>query len=72
MMIENLPKDMESQELKELASDFGDCVSAKIISSGFGEVSYASAQDMSAAVKKLDRRRFDGGDVRLKAYEKRA
>lgn len=71
--MENLPRDMESAELKEIADDFaksGKLASATILRKGEGELEYTTIEDMREAIKKLERRRFAGGDERLHAYEK--
>lgn len=73
MMVENLPPDMDANELEAVASDFakvGKLKSAKLHKGRLGELHYTSAEDMKMAIKKLERRRVEGSDERLHAYEK--
>lgn len=72
-MVENLPPDMDAQELKAIASDFakvGKLKSSKLLPGRIGELKYTSAEDMKGAIKKLERRRIEGSEERLHAYEK--
>jgi hypothetical protein len=66
---------MDGQELKDIADDFatvGECRAARIIKHRVGEIEFTAAEDMAAAIKKLDNRRVSGEvGVRMKAYEKR-
>lgn len=74
VIVENLPADMDAQELQAVASDFakvGKLKSAKLLAGQVGELKYTTAEDMKVAIKKLERRRIEGsGDKRLHAYEK--
>lgn len=74
MIVENLPSDMDWQELKDLGATFaksGQCSFARTRPDRSGELEYTSLEDMEKALKELDRRRFSGSDQRLKAYEQR-
>lgn len=74
MSVENLPKDMDWQELKDLGATFakvGKCTFARTRPDRSGELEYTELEDMERAIKELDRRRFSGDSERLKAYEQR-
>mmetsp|Transcript_94813 Transcript_94813/g.149978 ORF Transcript_94813/g.149978 Transcript_94813/m.149978 type:complete len:294 (+) Transcript_94813:22-903(+) len=74
IIVENLPKDMDWQELKDLGATFakhGKCTFARTRPDRTGELEYTALEDMEKALKELDKRRFSGSDERLKAYEQR-
>lgn len=74
MVLENLPDDMDSAELRELGMDHaknGKCLRAEIVKRGFGEMEFTTADALANAIKELDNRRFQGGADRLRVYEKR-
>eukprot|EP00401_Gymnodinium_catenatum_P062222 CAMPEP_0117526998 /NCGR_PEP_ID=MMETSP0784-20121206/36572_1 /TAXON_ID=39447 /ORGANISM="" /LENGTH=668 /DNA_ID=CAMNT_0005323239 /DNA_START=63 /DNA_END=2069 /DNA_ORIENTATION=- len=71
--IDHLPSDMTLDEFRSTAEDFGEVVDAKIskrILDGArsGVIAYRKEQDIELALKKLDRRRVEGWDQRLRAY----
>jgi len=73
--IENLPKDMESPELKDFGLDFaraGRCDFATMTAKGIGELEFTEIADMERAILDLDRRSFVGSAKKLKAYESQA
>jgi hypothetical protein len=73
VVVENLPADMDWQELKQLGLTFakaGQCTFARTNSDRSGELEYTAVQDMERAIRDLDGRRISGGgDRRLRAYE---
>lgn len=65
---------MDSKELKEVGKDFGkagELLSAKMVEERIGELEFSALEDMEAAMKKLNGRRFADSDDRLKVFEKR-
>jgi len=79
IVVENLPEDMDSRELKDIAEDFakiGKVVSANVLGRRSGELEFTAAEDAAEAIKKLDGRRVKASTStiqaeRLKAYTKR-
>jgi len=70
--VENLPSDMSYEELENTACDFGEVVALSLwkMSDGSktGHVTYKEGTDVARVLQKLDNRRVEGWDRRLKCY----
>lgn len=70
--VENLPSDMTLSELKNTALDFGEVSELKLwkMSDGSktGHVTFEEGTDVARVLQKLDNRRVEGWDRRLKCY----
>jgi len=74
--LENLPDDMDDNELFSMASEYGEIVSMDLWDDDkckAGQVEYETRAACDDAIESLHDRRVDGWDMKLKAYmEKRA
>lgn len=69
--LSQLPRDMEDDELQEIAGEFGKILQYELHREGAykcGWVEYASKAEAEAAVGDLDERRMDEWNMRLQAY----
>lgn len=73
VVVENLPSDMTSRELQDIAGDFALCTGARVEhrgKKGRAEIDFTSEDDMVRVVKEFDKRRLGDCSERLKAYAK--
>lgn len=69
--LSQLPRDMEEDELQEIAAEYGKVLAHELHREGAykcGWVEYASKSEAEAAVGELDDRRMDDWTMRLQAY----
>jgi len=69
--LSQLPRDMEEDELLEIAGDFGDVLTHELHREGAykcGWVEYATKEEAAEAQRSLHERRVDDWDMRLQAY----
>ncbi|CAJ1398640.1 unnamed protein product [Effrenium voratum] len=68
--VENLPSDMSLDELKNTAFDFGEVIQVKLEKtkdkSKTGHITFEDGTDVELVLKKLDNRRVEGWDRRLR------
>lgn len=68
---DNLPEDVDSLLLKKAFKDFGRIDHCRIVyhdhgeSKGFGFVEFSSKESAQSAVKRMDRAKFNGREVRV-------
>lgn len=71
VMLSQLPRDMETDELTEIAADFGNVLQYELHREGAykcGWVEYATRKEADEAVRALNERRIDDWHMRLQAY----
>lgn len=69
--LSQLPRDMEEDELQEIAAEYGKVLQYELHREGAykcGWVEYASKREAEAAVNELDDRRMNEWNMRLQAY----
>lgn len=69
--LSQLPRDMEEDELMEVASEYGEVLSHSLERQGaykFGWVTYAKKSEAETAIQELDDRQMQGWHMRLQAY----
>lgn len=64
--ISNLPNSASWQDLKDFLRDGGDVAHADVDRRGNGVASFATAEDMERAIRKLDNAELQGDRVRIR------
>lgn len=72
LFIANLPWDLRGKDLKEIFSEYGEVLYAKVIldretrkSKGFGFIEFANAEDAAKAVEEMNEAEINGRAIKL-------
>ena len=72
LFIANLPWSLRGRDLKEIFSEYGEVVYAKVIldretgkSKGFGFIEFANPEDAKKAVEEMNEAEIDGRTIKL-------